>query len=236
MSYTWVARKDGRNMKRYKGFTLIELLVVIAIIAILAAILFPVFAKAKESARKSTCANSLKQIAMGTFAYMNDNNDRFQPSMWPPSPTWADRIYPYVRNRSIARCPDLVVEYNTTRKGTYKEYQPWQWWSGYGINTNSLHYFDSSATALGNNGFYMGVFLSQIKRPSHTSLYGETGLNLADPTNPIRDYTAAPPYMEARHGNMANFVCVDGSLKCMTLDKASDAQTGLFPIRPVGNK
>ncbi|MEP6756569.1 MAG: DUF1559 domain-containing protein, partial [Chthonomonadales bacterium] len=64
-----------KNVRR--GFTLIELLVVIAIIAILAAILFPVFAKAREAARKATCLSNLKQIGLATLMYVQDYDEQF---------------------------------------------------------------------------------------------------------------------------------------------------------------
>jgi len=69
-------------MNRRKAFTLIELLVVIAIIAILAAILFPVFAKAREKARQSSCASNLKQIALGLSQYCQDYDERFPASTY----------------------------------------------------------------------------------------------------------------------------------------------------------
>ncbi|MCX7689166.1 MAG: DUF1559 domain-containing protein, partial [Fimbriimonadales bacterium] len=66
-------------MMRKSGFTLIELLVVIAIIAILAAILFPVFAQARESARQNTCLSNLKQLILTGLMYANDYDERFMP-------------------------------------------------------------------------------------------------------------------------------------------------------------
>src|SRR6478609_8400154 len=69
-------RKD-REMRRLKGFTLIELLVVIAIIAILAAILFPVFARAREAARSSSCSSNLRQLGMAFTMYAQDNEGSY---------------------------------------------------------------------------------------------------------------------------------------------------------------
>ena len=93
-------------MKR-KGFTLIELLVVIAIIAILAAILFPVFAQAREKARAITCVSNMNQLGLGLIMYQQDYDDNFCPPLaWMPvgnfdptnSPmTWDRLIYPYTK-------------------------------------------------------------------------------------------------------------------------------------------
>src|SRR3982751_2317979 len=94
-------------MKR-SAFTLIELLVVIAIISILAAILFPVFARARENARKASCASNLKQIGLAMTQYSQDYDEMLVPSAhFSKSPViyaYQD-LDPYVRNRQLWRCP-----------------------------------------------------------------------------------------------------------------------------------
>ena len=83
------------------GFTLIELLVVIAIIAILAAILFPVFAQAREAARKATCISNLKQVGLGILMYAGDYDETFPWAHNPLGPVatkgWYDLVEPYVK-------------------------------------------------------------------------------------------------------------------------------------------
>jgi len=112
---------------RRRGFTLIELLVVIAIIAILAAILFPVFAQAREAARKSACLQNLKQIGTAFIMYAQDYDETFplpysnSAVPWTvqgPNPEpinnsafgWGDMIMPYVKNVGIFQCPSNPVK------------------------------------------------------------------------------------------------------------------------------
>jgi prepilin-type N-terminal cleavage/methylation domain-containing protein len=99
-------------MQSRKGFTLIELLVVIAIIAILAAILFPVFAQAREKARQTACLSNLKQSAMATVMYVQDYDETFPLSVFlardaagPCTFTFYNAITPYQKNSDIMRCP-----------------------------------------------------------------------------------------------------------------------------------
>ncbi|RYX82676.1 DUF1559 domain-containing protein [bacterium] len=100
---------------RFSGFTLIELLVVIAIIAILAAILFPVFARARENARRSSCQSNLKQVGLGLMQYIQDYDERFPtvgagntPSTQAPY-GWADALQPYLKSVQIYQCPSDVT-------------------------------------------------------------------------------------------------------------------------------
>ncbi|RYX85496.1 DUF1559 domain-containing protein [bacterium] len=107
---------------RKSAFTLIELLVVIAIIAILAAILFPVFARARENARKASCMSNMKQLGLGLMQYTQDYDERF------PCPgatnyngefrnddgsaakaSWRQKIYPYVKSVQIFICPSNIA-------------------------------------------------------------------------------------------------------------------------------
>ena len=97
-----------------KGFTLIELLVVIAIIAILAAILFPVFARARENARRSSCSSNIKQIGLGFQQYIQDYDERFPLVAGGATTTaasgiqsqgWAIQLQPYLKSTQIFQCP-----------------------------------------------------------------------------------------------------------------------------------
>ena len=89
-----------------RGFTLIELLVVIAIIAILAAILFPVFAKAREKARQTSCLSNMKQIALAAIQYAQDYDERLLNYSRSNVGSWREMAEPYVKNTQLFMCPD----------------------------------------------------------------------------------------------------------------------------------
>ena len=104
--------------RRVKGFTLIELLVVIAIIAILAAILFPVFAKAREKARAITCTSNMRQMGMAFAMYLSDYDYVYQPQQ-----DWKMKLDPYMGSRELFGCPS-------------RPQLPWYYGHGYNIGCN----------------------------------------------------------------------------------------------------
>jgi prepilin-type N-terminal cleavage/methylation domain-containing protein/prepilin-type processing-associated H-X9-DG protein len=137
-----------RTKRSESGFTLIELLVVIAIIAILAAILFPVFAAARESARKASCASNLKQLGTAFHMYKTDFDERYPFGGWVPVTNglpngtwdWQNSIAPYVKNRGVYRCPstaELDENPNNPRE--------WDW------NRNPVNYMYNNFLAIERN-------------------------------------------------------------------------------------
>ncbi|HEY0073589.1 MAG TPA: DUF1559 domain-containing protein [Abditibacteriaceae bacterium] len=128
----------SRPRQLKSAFTLIELLVVIAIIALLAAILFPVFGRARENARKTSCANNLKQLGLGMMQYVSDNDGVYPffstsgvtgyvappelaalPGGSSTDIKWSHLIYPYVKNTQIYLCPSRNGARTMGRNVTY---------------------------------------------------------------------------------------------------------------------
>ncbi|MGO8672587.1 MAG: DUF1559 domain-containing protein [Capsulimonadaceae bacterium] len=128
-------------MSTRKGFTLIELLVVIAIIAILAAILFPVFAQAREKARQISCASNEKQLGLAFIQYAQDADDYYPCGIsgvsWPNASEfgtgWSSQIYTYAKSTGLYHCPDDPSQViSVTTSGVTTNYVP----ISYGYNVN----------------------------------------------------------------------------------------------------
>lgn len=183
-----------------KGFTLIELLVVIAIIAILAAILFPVFAKAREKARQTSCLSNCRQLMTGALSYTQDYDERFMP-MWSriyPSNVasrnwWMGLVQPYMKNLQILECPSAQSDWlghavfgdSGSGKGIYAPCANAadsyiRCWGGYGYNCYSdCDTAGWGGTACGTGWGDMGELghwtkLGAVRSPSETIALGDS--------------------------------------------------------------
>ena len=227
--------------QKNRGFTLIELLVVIAIIAILAAILFPVFAKAREQARATSCKSNLKQIMLGIGMYTQDYDETFpQGGNSGSAPSrWHDKIAPYVKNRGVFMCPSF--RFNSTTR------------TAYGTNVNVMPW----------NG---GTALAALAAPADTALIADAAqcnANVFSDQNPLNwvnyqtgttDWQFTPPRNQndsatnwyttddssfnhsrrpiPRHLDMCNVGFADGHVKAVRLD----GLLGPLPAGATGTK
>lgn len=160
--------RNGTSGAR-RGFTLIELLVVIAIIAILAAILFPVFAKAREAARATACRSNLRQIGTAMAMYSQDYDEMLTPCfMYYDSGStilawYPDLLNPYVKNAGIWICPSQAPGFATTWK---RDWAP----VGTGPGFRTLRYSyggnDGGVGMPGGGYGFTGTSMAAIQRPA----------------------------------------------------------------------
>ena len=121
-------------MFKRRGFTLIELLVVIAIIAILAAILFPVFARAREKARQTSCLSNVKQLVLAALQYAQDYDEKGlrHVTLGSPAQLWPQMLLPYTKNIQMFNCPSMSSAFDGGYDSTL----------GYAMNYySSCHYY-----------------------------------------------------------------------------------------------
>ena len=194
-----------------QAFTLIELLVVIAIIAILAAILFPVFARARENARRSSCLSNTKQLGLAALQYTQDYDEKLPPSYDAGSPTkiWAQLIEPYIKSRQVFFCPSDSTHNSSNAISTSN--------LSYGWNYYYLTY-----SPLGGYG-HGGVSLAYIQEASQTVLLGDSQNALAYVINYYGSYLPLPRHLEG-----GNFCFVDGHAKWFKIPGTITANNALW--------
>ena len=160
------------------GFTLIELLVVIAVIALLAAILFPVFSRARENARRTSCSSNLKQLGLGIMMYCQDYDEQLPTGQMTGEKLgtgWAGMFYPYVKNAQVYRCP------SDTKTATSPQVPV-----SYVFNIN-LTYFNSAFTVTNNTP---SAFLAKLNAPAKTVMLAEVTGFEADVTDAREGYSS----------------------------------------------
>ncbi len=198
---------------RCTGFTLIELLVVIAIIAILAAILFPVFARAREKARQTSCLSNVKQLCLAQNMYIQDYDE-----MLTGREMWGEKLQPYVKNEQIFGCPSWGNPVRLTAQGYCQ--------SHYGHLPMLRGLKGGYGVACYTTGSTTGRQLAQIKFPATTCWLLEypTNTNPASAggctqhSNPLSG-CADGPRVDARHNGGANVGFVDGHAKWAKVDQ-----------------
>jgi prepilin-type N-terminal cleavage/methylation domain-containing protein/prepilin-type processing-associated H-X9-DG protein len=183
-----MAETDRRTSpsRTASGFTLIELLVVIAIIAILAAILFPVFAQAREKARQTACLSNTKQIALGIQMYAQDYDETL-PVAGVNSQCrgrWQWQIFSYVKNEQVFTCPNIpdnawraTTQANTCGGPPVGLNQ----FGGYGWS-NALATTIANPADPNSANISPGYALSQIAKPADTIIVGDTGFTTSEGT------------------------------------------------------
>ncbi len=207
---------------RRRGFTLIELLVVIAIIAILAAILFPVFARAREKARQTTCLSNVKQLTLGLLMYAQDYDERLViASNWHivvngavRTTYWHRPLEVYVNNNQLFNCPSNPDPDGRDRRS-------------YGWNYQEFGEGHSG----GNLSKYPHTKLGAVTHPASTIVFGESS-SIHPDTGAI--YTTGT-YLFRRHADRCanihngggNMALLDGHAKWYTREELMKSQPGV---------
>jgi prepilin-type N-terminal cleavage/methylation domain-containing protein/prepilin-type processing-associated H-X9-DG protein len=239
---------------RRKAFTLIELLVVIAIIAILAAILFPVFAQAREKARQISCASNLRQLGLAINMYVQDYDEKFPFGGWMPpgeggggdgTNEWQNTVFPYVKNKQLYRCPSMSDLDEDPNDPT-----AWLW------NRNPVGYMYNNRLAANRSPVNLGAVSNPadcfLLVDGHSDWGGRAGIDAFGRQDTVwlmentvfgrqsaiitgdhanwagNDRTWGLP----RHNNGANFCFVDGHVKWYRSGEGRDHERTIDKVLP----
>ena len=216
-----VSHSSAPAGRHKRAFTLIELLVVIAIIAILAAILFPVFARARENARRSSCQSNLKQIGLGILQYSQDYDEQMvlvYTGDTTCSPSWGELVQPYLKSKQVFDCPSnataTVVACSTATARVFTDYQANGTRFGPIAANTGFGYPRPLDKASVVDGTIQSTSLASIAEPSRAievAEYKGTGnfanINSTSSGNGMFDLT--------NHLGTSNYLFVDGHVKSL---------------------
>jgi len=194
-------KSASTSLSRPKAFTLIELLVVIAIIAILAAILFPVFARARENARRSSCQSNLKQIGLGIAQYTQDYDEKM-PFRSSSAGSWRVVLQPYIKSTQLFSCPSnpknavAGSDAGDSAAGIH---------CSYGTPTQVNTAWDDTTP----------VSIAAVNSTSQVIIVCETTGNYSDFPMTYGGWDTKDESLFAGHLNTSNFLFMDGHVKSL---------------------
>lgn len=225
--------------RKQNAFTLIELLVVIAIIAILAAILFPVFAQAREQARRATCLSNLRQLTNAFQMYAQDYDEQFQSQENGTGHEVTEAqmlLQPYIKNQQIFFCPSRATV-STGDCGS--AWNPQGRCLGYAPNFGIYTYragmglFQPMTTGPTGNNLWVGRGLAEFTAPAETILQGDTNDSLMYTLSFYFQTEDGQTSGAIRHGGRYQFSFVDGHAKSLKMASYSFLADGdSFDIMP----
>ena len=222
-------RRRTTKVCQHNGFTLIELLVVIAIIAILAAILFPVFSRARENARRSSCQSNLKQIGIGLMQYVQDYDERFPAYVFTDSintSSWVRLwVQPYIKSTQVFACPSAkeytaasstVAAADTAQTAAIADPPNGFFVSSYGYNGMHVN-LGYPTPPLDYRGAvsYDRPTLAMAVQPAETVWVGDYVIALISTATDSPIEACGYGYRGGRHMGRTNFLFMDGHVKSL---------------------
>jgi prepilin-type N-terminal cleavage/methylation domain-containing protein/prepilin-type processing-associated H-X9-DG protein len=206
-----------RSFQR-RAFTILELLIVLGIVAVLAAFIFPVFARARQNARRASCQTHLKQIGLGMMQYSRDYDEKMPLSLTEQGETWVDIIHPYIKSDAVFLCPNDLTPFplnNLHRRRT-----------SYALNQLYAHIPRERLFGIPGSG-PRSIGMVKIKAPAATIAAGDSSdylqVTMAPRSTTVAlSLNAAPPYFgdggkhgrfAGRHLEGANWLYLDGHVK-----------------------